>query len=66
MSDKYSPGHINNQGKQGTFLEGEESKSHTHSDGSRGTDVEAYRNTYRNNDVVHRERASDWGKEHRR
>lgn len=59
-----SPGHVNSQGKQGTFLEGRESVSHVHSDGSRGRDIEVFRNTYQNNQVVHSEKAKDWGKTH--
>ncbi len=59
-------GRIDDKGKQGTWLEGEESKDHTHRDGTRGKDVEAYRNTYKDDKVVHREKATDWGKIHKK
>lgn len=51
--------------REGTWLEGKESRPHDHKDGSYGTDIEAYRNTYKK-DVgkVASEKAKDWGKEH--
>jgi len=50
--------------KEGEWLEGEESRSHQHRDGSRGKDIEAFRNTYDDGERVSREKADDWGKEH--
>lgn len=65
MDDKgTSGGSVDSDGKQGTWLEGEESRSHTHNDGTHGTDIEAFRNTYKDGKVVDREKASDWGKIH--
>ena len=58
-------GWFNEEGKkEGTWLEGEESSPHTHKDGSYGTDVEAYRNTYKDGERVSHEKATDWGKIH--
>jgi len=57
-------GRLSGKGKEGTWLEGKASKEHTHKDGSRGRDVEAFRNTYSGGEVVHSEKASDWGKDH--
>jgi hypothetical protein len=37
---------------------------HTHKSGEKGTDTEAYRNTYKDGEKVHSEKAKDWGKVH--
>lgn len=50
--------------KEGTWLEGRESKEHQHKDGTKGTDVEVFRNTYKDGEVVSSEKAVDWGKLH--
>lgn len=67
MTEKkiYVKGSIDSKGKQGTWLEGEESKEHTHKSGTFGTDVEAYRNTYKDGKIVHREKDKDWEKDHK-
>lgn len=50
--------------KQGTFVEGEKSKSHTHRSGKKGSDVEAYKKTYKDDEVVSKEKSPEWGKIH--
>lgn len=47
-------------GKEGTFIEGRESKTHTHKDGSKGTDTYAAEVVYRDNSVVN-EKDSGFG-----
>lgn len=54
-----TPGVDSDGNKQGTWLEGRESPEHTHNDGTRGTDVEAYRNTYSDGELVSSEKATD-------
>lgn len=60
-----APGFNADGNKEGTFLEGRESSVHTHNDGSRGTDVEAYRVTYNEGKAVRSEKATDYGKIHK-
>jgi hypothetical protein len=57
-------GWLSGNGKEGKWLEGRESHSHQHRDGSYGRDIEAYRVDYRGGQEVHSEKASDWGKGH--
>ncbi|MCG3198804.1 MAG: hypothetical protein GHCLOJNM_03311 [bacterium] len=52
--------------KEDRWLEGKESQAHTHNDGTHGTDVEAFRNTYAKGERVHSEKAKDYGKIHTR
>jgi hypothetical protein len=60
-------GWLNEDGKkEGTWLEGEESPSHPHKDGTFGTDIDAYRNTYKDGERVSHKKAKDWGKQHTR
>jgi len=60
-------GWFNSDGnKDGSWLEGERSHEHTHRDGTRGHDVEAYRNTYSDDHMVSRDKATDYGKIHER
>jgi hypothetical protein len=59
-------GSLNNKGeKEGRWLEGRQSEEHVHKDGSKGRDVEAFHNTYREGKQVHSEKARDWGKVHK-
>jgi hypothetical protein len=40
-------GRLSDKGKEGTWIEGRESKEHEHSDGTRGRDVEAHKVVYK-------------------
>lgn len=58
-------GWLSDKEKEGEWIEGRESKSHRHEDGSWGRDIYAARVTYRGGEKV-REKADykNWGKEH--
>jgi hypothetical protein len=59
-------GWLNSKGeKEGRWLEGRQSEKHEHKDGTKGRDVEAFRNTYHEGKQVHSEKATDWGKVHK-